>query len=159
VPSSVLSPKYVYVSPRSVGCFSRRSEPDWRYRRAYLDLIRKERATRKNSQLAAAQRVAMKMGRWLRCSSVTSRFHICPTRQRVDSIRSKWGGTRPLGASPARTALPRPILIATKHARISGTRPYIPARKYYIPCPLFRESYSQYRYRLCRVCGTIFAEF
>ena len=36
--------------------------------------IRAERATRKNSQLAAAQRVALKMGRRLRCSSVTYRF-------------------------------------------------------------------------------------
>jgi hypothetical protein len=51
---------------RSVGCFSRRSEPDSRYRRAYLGLIPKERATRKNSRLAAARRVAMKMNRRLR---------------------------------------------------------------------------------------------
>src|SRR5215469_11196492 len=36
--------------------------------------IRAERATRKNSQPAAAQRVALKMGRRLRCSSVTYRF-------------------------------------------------------------------------------------
>src|SRR6516164_108267 len=51
--------------------------------------IREERATRKNSQLAAAQRVAIKMGRRLRCSSVTYRLDMCP-----------------LTASPARTALP-----------------------------------------------------
>ena len=51
--------------------------------------IREERATRKNSQLAAAQRVAMKMGRRPRCSSVTYRLDM-----------------RPLTASPARTALP-----------------------------------------------------
>jgi hypothetical protein len=38
-----------------------------------FESIRVERATRKNSQLAAAQRVALKMGRRLRCSSVTSR--------------------------------------------------------------------------------------
>src|ERR1700740_855668 len=74
---------------RSVGCFSRRSEPDWRLRRAYLESIRKERATRKNSQLATAQRVAMKMGRRLRCSSVTYPFRYAPST-----------------ASPARTALP-----------------------------------------------------
>src|ERR1700745_2273100 len=37
------------------------------------ELIRVERATRKNSQPAAAQRVALKMGRRLRCSSVTYR--------------------------------------------------------------------------------------
>src|SRR6201984_541672 len=74
---------------RSVGCFSRRSEPDWRLRRAYLESIRKERATRKNSQLATAQRIAMKMGRRLRCSSVTYRFRYAPST-----------------ASPARTALP-----------------------------------------------------
>ena len=51
--------------------------------------IRAERATRKNSQLAAAQRVALKMGRRLRCSSVTYRFRYAPST-----------------ASPARTALP-----------------------------------------------------
>ncbi len=37
----------------------------------HICVIRVERATRKNSQLAAAERVALKMGRWLRCSSVT----------------------------------------------------------------------------------------
>ena len=50
--------------------------------------IRVERATRKNSQLAAARRVALKMGR-RRCSSVTYRFRYAPST-----------------ASPARTALP-----------------------------------------------------
>src|ERR1700739_2633724 len=50
---------------------------------------RAERATRKNSQRAAAQRVALKMGRRLRCSSVTYRFRYAPST-----------------ASPARTALP-----------------------------------------------------
>jgi hypothetical protein len=91
---------------RSVGCFSRRSEPDSRYRRAYLGLIRKDPPRRRqNSQLAAARRVAMKMGRRLRCSSVTYRFRI---RALLVPVR--------LGP-PCR----RPILIATKHARISGT--------------------------------------
>src|SRR6516164_147441 len=51
--------------------------------------IRKERATRKNSQLAAAQRVVMKMGRRLRARRL---------RINLDM--------RPLTASPARTALP-----------------------------------------------------
>jgi hypothetical protein len=41
--------------------------------------IRVERATRKNSQLAAARRVALKMGRRLRCSSVTYRFRYAPS--------------------------------------------------------------------------------
>src|ERR1700724_808036 len=36
-------------------------------------LIRVERATGKNSHLAAARKVALKMGRRLRCSSITSR--------------------------------------------------------------------------------------
>jgi hypothetical protein len=49
----------------------------------------KERATRKNSRLATAQRVAMKIGRRLRCSSVTYPFRYAPST-----------------ASPARTALP-----------------------------------------------------
>src|ERR1700738_932263 len=38
-------------------------------------LIRVKRATRKNSQLAAARRVALKMGRRARCSAATSRPH------------------------------------------------------------------------------------
>src|SRR6202047_3177748 len=41
-------------------------------------LIRVKRATRKNSQLAAARRVALKMGRRPRCSSVTSRTIFVP---------------------------------------------------------------------------------
>src|SRR5258707_13816440 len=41
--------------------------------------IRVKRATRKNSQLAAARRVALKMGRRLRCSSVTYRFRYAPS--------------------------------------------------------------------------------
>jgi hypothetical protein len=41
--------------------------------------IRVERATWKNSQLAAARRVALKMGRRLRCSSVTYRFRYAPS--------------------------------------------------------------------------------
>src|SRR6185312_10271743 len=41
--------------------------------------IRVERATRKNSQPAAARRVALKMGRRLRCSSVTYRFRYAPS--------------------------------------------------------------------------------
>src|ERR1700694_4147424 len=50
---------------------------------------RAERATQKNSQPAAARRVALKMGRRLRCSSVTYRLRYAPST-----------------ASPARTALP-----------------------------------------------------
>ena len=69
---SVLSPKYEVLCRRSVGCFSRRE------RSAHIFVIRVERATRKNSQLAPAQRVAMKMGRRLRCSSVTYRFRYAP---------------------------------------------------------------------------------
>src|SRR5271166_5653525 len=58
--------------------------------------IRVERATRKNSQLTAARRVALKMGRRLRCSSVTYRLRYAPST-----------------ASPARTALPVAHLNAT----------------------------------------------
>ena len=43
------------------------------------ELIRAERATRKNSQPAAAQRVVLKMGRRLRCSSVTYQFRYAPS--------------------------------------------------------------------------------
>src|ERR1700740_1609390 len=61
-------------------------------------LKRRERATRKNSQLGAARRVAMKMGRRLRCSSVTYRFRYAPL------------------LPPCR----RPILIATKGMLFRG---------------------------------------
>ena len=43
------------------------------------ELIRVERATRKNSQPAAAHGVALKMGWRLRCSSVTYRFGYAPS--------------------------------------------------------------------------------
>ena len=42
-------------------------------------LIRAERATQKSSQPAAALGVALKMGRRLRCSSVTYRFRYAPS--------------------------------------------------------------------------------
>jgi uncharacterized cupin superfamily protein len=48
------------------------------------ELIRAERATRKNSQPAAAQRVALKTGRRLRCSSVTYRFRHAPSSRLAD---------------------------------------------------------------------------
>src|SRR4029077_5421758 len=48
------------------------------------ELIRVERATRKNSQLAAARRVALKMGRRPRCSSVTYRFRYAPSSRLAD---------------------------------------------------------------------------
>ena len=51
--ASVLSPKCEVFCRRSVGCFSRRE------RSAHICIIRVERATRKNSQLAPAQRVAI----------------------------------------------------------------------------------------------------
>src|SRR5580692_2145534 len=70
---SVLSPKYEVFCRRSVDCFSRRE------RSAHIFVVRVERATRKNSQLAPARRVAMKMGRRLRCSSVTYRFRYAPS--------------------------------------------------------------------------------
>jgi len=46
--------------------------------------IRVERATQKNSQLAAARRVALKMGRRLRCSSVTYRLRYAPSLRLAD---------------------------------------------------------------------------
>jgi hypothetical protein len=52
------------------------------------ELIREEGATQKNGQLATARRVAMKMGRRLRCSSVTYRFRYAPS-------------SRPAAAGPA----------------------------------------------------------
>src|SRR5271165_2909447 len=67
------------------------------------EFIRAERATRKNSQLAVARRVALKMGRRLRCSSVTSR----PILYRREKTRSERKMVRdaPSTASPPR-ALP-----------------------------------------------------
>jgi hypothetical protein len=51
------------------------------------ELIRVERATWKNSQLAAAQWVALKMGRRLRCSSVTYQFRYAPSNCQSGSDR------------------------------------------------------------------------
>src|SRR5260370_9592598 len=48
------------------------------------ELIRVERATRKNSQLTAARRVALKMGRRPRCSSVTYPFRYAPSSRLAD---------------------------------------------------------------------------
>jgi hypothetical protein len=89
--SSVPSPKSLGIRRRSVGCFSRRE------RSAHICVIRVERAMRKNSQLAAARRVALKMGRLLRCSSVT--------------YRSRYAPLAPVRLGPPRR---RPILNATK---------------------------------------------
>src|ERR1700693_108012 len=69
-----------------------------------MRVIRVERAARKNSQLAPAQRVVMKMARRLRCSSVTYRVRYAPP-----------------SASPARTALPAAHFDRNKIPRISGT--------------------------------------
>ena len=76
--TSVPSPKSLELRRRSVGCFSRRE------RSAHIFVIRVERATRKNSQLAAARRVALKMGRLLRCSSVTYRSRYAPSSRLAD---------------------------------------------------------------------------
>jgi hypothetical protein len=48
------------------------------------EFIRVERATRKNSRLAAARRVALKMGRRLRCSLVTYRLRYAPSSRLAD---------------------------------------------------------------------------
>jgi hypothetical protein len=90
----------------------------------------------KISQLAAARRVALKMGRLLRCSTVTCRsirravacswqairrkmrrIHVTRARERVE-----WA--RYTSLAPARLGPPcrRPILIATKLPLISGDR-------------------------------------
>jgi hypothetical protein len=56
--------------------------------------IRAERATRKNSQLAAAQRVGLKMGRRLRCSSVTYPFRYAPSSRSLSFRRRFFGRIR-----------------------------------------------------------------
>src|ERR1700724_1837896 len=85
ITTSVLSPKYEVFCRRSVGCFSRRE------RSAHIFVIRVERATRKNSQLAPAQRVALKMGRRRRCSSVTYQFRYAPSYRQSGSDRLAGG--------------------------------------------------------------------
>jgi hypothetical protein len=107
---SVPSPKSLELRRRSVGCFSRRE------RSAAIWIITVERATRKNSQLAAARRVALKMGRLLRCSSVT--------------YRSRYAPLAPVRLGPPRR---RPILNATK---LKGFR-----RRYTSTmCPVMRRN-------------------
>src|ERR1700738_5576063 len=54
--------------------------------------IRVKRATRKNSQLAAAGRVALKMGRRPRCSSVTSRTIFVPAGENQIGAENGAGG-------------------------------------------------------------------
>jgi hypothetical protein len=55
------------------------------------ELIRVKRATRKNSQLAtaAAQRVALKMGRRLRCSPVGYQFRYTPSYRQSGLDRTR----------------------------------------------------------------------
>jgi hypothetical protein len=66
------------------------------------EVIRAERATRKNSQLATARRVALKTGRRLRCSSVTSSSTFLISRLFCLSYGAKkWGWMRPPRALPA----------------------------------------------------------
>ena len=72
----------------------------------YLGLIRAERPTRKNSQLAAAQKVALKMGggcvaRRLRPAPV---FLLNVGEEKWQ--KENWSGMRPPTASPTGTALP-----------------------------------------------------
>jgi hypothetical protein len=61
---------------------------------------------RNSMSFAAAQRVAIKMGRRLRCSWVTSRTILIPAGENPICRSAKWCGMRLLNASPARTALP-----------------------------------------------------
>jgi hypothetical protein len=72
--------------------------------------IRVERATRKNGQLATAQWVAMKMGRRLRCSSVTSSTSLTSRRANQLATCKRQTGAGCSLLAPCR----RPILIATK---------------------------------------------
>src|SRR5208337_3813612 len=69
------------------------------------ELIWVERATRKNSQLAAARRVALKMGRRLRCSSVTSRTIFVPCGRKPYRSVKMVRDAPPIASSPPR-ALP-----------------------------------------------------
>jgi hypothetical protein len=83
--ASVPSPKSLGFRRRSVGCFSRRE------RSAHIWIDTVERATRKNSQPAAARRVALNMGRRQRCSSITYRFRYAPSNCQSGSDRLAGG--------------------------------------------------------------------
>jgi len=84
-------------------------------RRAYLNRYVRSEQRGKNSQLAAAHRVAMKMGRRLRCSSVTSRPTLCCPGE-SNSTRSIESGAGCALLAPCR----RPILIATNGMLFRG---------------------------------------
>jgi hypothetical protein len=107
---SLISPWLLGLPARSLKtramsfAMSKRLRVEW--------IITVERATQKNSQLAAARRVALKMGRLLRCWSVTYRFRDAPL-------------------APGRLGPPRrrPFLNATK---LKGFR-----RRYTKPMPQF----------------------
>jgi len=74
--------------------------------------IREERATRKNSQPAAAQRVAMKMGRRLRCSSFTYRFRYAPSNCQSGSDRLAGGADLQRDLDDATRGFPHKLLCA-----------------------------------------------
>jgi hypothetical protein len=99
--------------------------------------IRAERATRKNSQLAAARRVALKMGRRLRCSSVTSRtsLTLLPIWFCAADCQTGAGGAL---LAPCR----RPILNATTsplYARRCTKRADHPQGDYALEVPVHRR--------------------
>src|SRR5271157_3249507 len=79
------------MSPQVSWLFFKAVRAGLAVKRPYLDPYGPSPAVagRKNSQLTAARRVALKMGRRPRCSSVTYRFRYAP-----------------FTASPARAALP-----------------------------------------------------
>src|SRR5271166_567588 len=87
--------------------------------------IRVERATRKNSQPAAARRVALKMGRLLRCSSVTYRSIRRAVACSWQAIRRKWANTRETGRVRKRVECPEQ---ATAR-RMGQIRSFLPPRR------------------------------
>jgi hypothetical protein len=65
--------------------------------------------------------VAMKMGRWLRCSLVTSRNHFDTGGKEPDLQERKMVRDAPSTASPARTALPAAHFDRNEWHAISAT--------------------------------------
>ena len=99
----------------SVGCFSKRSEPDWQQRRAYLNrYVRSEPGGRRTEKQPTGHAPEG-------CDENGS----AAVRRPPDRLHIALD-MRPLSASPARTALPAAVLIATKDMLISGTGHWLP---------------------------------
>ena len=69
----------------------RRVDPYWLKCLRFARALKNPPRRKKNSQMAPAQRVAMKMGRRPRCSSVTYQFRYAPSIRQSGSDRLTGG--------------------------------------------------------------------